>query len=272
LILERSGELLLERTIDVAASECDGLAQTLALIAEAWLPPPAESSELAPAPTGDATAAPEDTDEKSAPEARPAAPQFPAASPVKALRDAAPVRIAASSESPPARRRTHLELDAALGAVLPLDTSASATGALRVGVEAPIERWLVGLRADLETREALGSGDVSLSNTSADGYVGYTVYAGARLDVAALLGLGFDAVSARISGYTQARTQDLVELTTTPGVRARWHALDDVAFDGAADVAYTWQRDRFVDDRGDRVASAPHSRLRLVLGASWSPF
>jgi hypothetical protein len=273
LVLEQDDTVIVERTIDVASNECAGLAQTLALVTEAWLPASTTSAEVVGVPASESPSGSPPSTVKPAIPSRttpPAAPKRPsenaaAIAPVSAARPrpTAPINV----------RERHFSVEAAFGAAIALG-GASTTATARLGVEGALGRWLAGLRGHLETSGNLDatSGVVSMHHTPADAYLGCNLLPGARADVTLLLAFGVDAASARISGYTRSRTTNFIDPTTGIGLRGRWWTFDDVALLGAGDVVYTFRRESFLDDQLEPVAKSPHARVRLMVGAAWSPF
>jgi hypothetical protein len=273
LLLSR-GEVLVERIIDVAADECPGLAHTLALVAEAWLPTVADAQEDVSSPPATEKAAAPSKDTGAAPEPAPA----PAGVPGAPAASAAPPAPAAAPTAVSPRVR-HFRLEAAVGAAIPLESGSDVTGLLRVSAEGALGRWLAGLRGHFETAGDLHvsspvpseAGAISTSRTAADGFLGCKLHDGARTEVAVLVSAGFEFVSAHVSGYTDLVDETFVDPEVGAGARATWLAVGDVAFSGGLDVTYAWRRETFVTG-GASIAAMPHFRTRLVAGVSWSPF
>jgi len=148
-------------------------------------------------------------------------------------------------------------------------------------LEGTLHGWLAGLRGHLETAgrllvtQALQTPQqavaIRIRHTSAEAYVGRGIYRGDRANIALMLSLGMDFVSAQISGYTDSRNEDFVDPFAAAGARAAWFGFGDVAFTAAADATYVWRRESF-DAEGSNAAAAPHFRARFLGGVSWSPF
>lgn len=290
LRLSKRGDVLVERTIDVAASECAGLARTLALVVETWLP--GDAAAVMPSTTSDGASSADAASSAVEPAtvapsaSPPGAPPAGAAAPPRpdrAARPAAPPTTRKPPRVSALRRRTEgPRVEAALGAALPLDTGGNPAALLRVGAEVALGRLLCGLRGHFETEANLGlaagltpleqAGRVSTRHDTVDVAAGWSPYLSETAEIAVLLSFGLDAVSAQTSGYTTVVDESFVAFVTGAGARAAWFVFRDVALSVAADATYESARQAFVAEGGTVIAYTPRFRARFTGGVLWSLF
>jgi hypothetical protein len=269
-LLKQGTATILERTIVVGEGECAGLAQTLALVTEAWLPRPATpttASLAARAPRDQQPAPPRPTREpETAPRAEPPPSGAGAPSDAGALapRPQAPLRGEA--------RGFGFALDAAVGSALALDVSRRPVATLGVGAERIADGWRLGLRGQVETPSDLDDrGTISIRHLPCELFVGADVYRAGELGTAVLLAGGVDVLSVQTSGYSRSGTRWLLEPNAGAGVRAEWRVLDDLGLTTVLDAVVALRRERFAADQ-DTLARSPRLRARFSLGATWHLF
>jgi hypothetical protein len=249
LRLEHEGVRIVERSIDVAAGECGGLAETLALVTESWIPAAAStaaSNGLPPAPV-----------------------------PAAGGRDTATARAGTVPSSPPAARSsplepaTHLSVETAVGSAHALDIDASAVVFGRASAELSTGRWRFGLRGLLETRgDLVSDGAIKLRHSTAEALVAIDLYVGAALTITPLLAAGVNVLTVSASGYSRPAPGTVLEPTVALGVRGEWRALEPLGLTAGIDGVLALQRERFSaalesDEPTARV------RTRISIGALW---
>jgi hypothetical protein len=277
-LLKRGTATILERTIVVGEGECAGLAQTLALVTEAWLPLPATPTTASPeAPTTASPEAPTPRDQQPAPPRPTREPEAaPRAEPPPSGAGAPsdPGALAPRPEAPlrGGERGPGFALDAAVGSALALDVSRRPVAMLGVGAERIADGWRLGLRGQVETPSDLDdSGTISIRHLPCELFVGADVYRAGELDAAVLLAGGVDVLSVQTSGYSRSGTRWLLEPNAGAGVRAEWRVLDELGLTTVLDTVVALRRERFAADQGT-LARSPRVRARFSLGATWHLF
>jgi hypothetical protein len=275
--------LLVERSLEVAAHECNRLADTIALIAESWIavpsnaaPPQAEQPAPPSASVHDLSSAvsrdvmPDTSSEPAAAKnaAAPAAARVTSAPPATAMGHA-PRTV---HDRTPTHALDQLTLAASAGAVLAFDAGAAASAAVGAAIEAAKRRFRFGLRGHFESARSLDDQDaISLRHTPLELYVGGVLGSTARVDVDLLLGGGLDVVSAQVSSYEQSGTSRSLAPLVTLSLRTHWHPRPAFSLFAAADLVLNLRRERFVSE-GETLATTLWPRVRFALGASWHLF
>jgi hypothetical protein len=293
LTLRERETTLVARTVEVEASECGGLADTLALIVESWIDAPLTDSAATP---GSASGAPTSSAQSSTPEATPASavpPEQASAEPTPgaagALAEPPTAPVAASGAEagatprssrtllpttdpelsvPRPARKEHLSIEVAVGTVVSRERPGATA---RIGLEAARARWLLSLRGHVESARALEDARaISVRHNPLELCAGGLLARSSRLDLAALLGGGADVISARIRGYAKGSTRTLAPLLSF-ALRSAWRPRPRLGLFAAAELLVSLRRERFVTE-GEQLAVTERARARFLLGASWHVF
>jgi hypothetical protein len=293
--LAQAGVAIVERTIDVDAGECAGLAETLALVTDSWLPAASEggpviapsratargsgSAEGAPSgavpteatrtPTSDPTrGTPVPASPRAAALAQPggsvAEPGGSVAEPGGSVAEPGPGTGASSLP---------LALEFALGSALGIDTILNETLSRspvllgRVGAELNFSPWRIGLRGQLETPGDLDApGTISIRRSSIDILLGADIHRTRRWALGTSLAAGVDVLAVN-ANYTLPVPGALLQPSAAAGLRGEWRAFSRVALTATLEGVVALYRDRFLGGRDSW--RTPRVRARISIGALW---